>query len=66
VTRLVYCPGVCRECGCTQLNACEDKETGETCGWAEDDLCTFCVPDEPLDLASLDLDEDLDGEDGAA
>lgn len=32
----------CRECGCTDDNACVDEETGETCTWAEDDLCSFC------------------------
>ena len=32
----------CRECGCTDDNACVDKGTGDTCGWAEDNLCTFC------------------------
>jgi hypothetical protein len=34
----------CRECGCSQLNACVNDATGETCGWAESDLCTACVP----------------------
>jgi hypothetical protein len=36
---------VCRECGCTDANPCVDEDTGETCGWASDDLCTFCDPD---------------------
>lgn len=31
----------CRSCGCTELTACEG-ESGP-CGWAGDDLCTFCV-----------------------
>ena len=34
---------ICRECGCTQNNACVRQ--GETCGWAEPGLCTACTPD---------------------
>lgn len=30
--------GVCRRCGCTQNDACD-----EGCGWAAEDLCTACV-----------------------
>lgn len=30
--------GVCRACGCSQNDACE-----EGCGWAAEDLCTACV-----------------------
>lgn len=30
--------GVCRECGCTENDACPGG-----CGWAEPDLCTACV-----------------------
>ncbi len=29
--------GVCRMCGCTQDNACEDG-----CYWVEPDLCSHC------------------------
>ncbi len=34
---------VCRECGCTEHNACEDSRspTG-TCWWVEGDLCSAC------------------------
>ncbi len=34
----------CRICGCTDDNACVDEETGETCTWVEDDLCSNCAP----------------------
>ena len=34
----------CRICGCTDDNACVDEETGETCTWVEDDLCSNCEP----------------------
>jgi hypothetical protein len=37
MTRLVYCPGVCRECGCTAVEPCPDG-----CFWVEDDLCSRC------------------------
>ena len=37
MTRLVYCPGVCRECGCTDEAPCE-----EGCSWIEPDLCSAC------------------------
>jgi hypothetical protein len=30
---------VCRQCGCTQEDACKDG-----CGWAEPDLCSACDP----------------------
>ena len=34
----------CRVCGCTDDNACViNAETGETCTWTEDDLCSRCV-----------------------
>ena len=32
----------CKVCGCTDDNACINKETGETCHWVEDDLCSVC------------------------
>jgi hypothetical protein len=32
----------CRICGCTDVKACVDKETGETCTWAAEDLCSTC------------------------
>lgn len=31
----------CKECGCTQLNACIHKD-GSPCYWAEKDLCSKC------------------------
>lgn len=37
MTRLVYCPGVCRECGCTAEAPCEGG-----CFWVEADLCSAC------------------------
>lgn len=33
-------PGVCRVCGCTELNACSHPDHG-TCHWV-DDSCTLC------------------------
>ncbi len=33
-------PQQCRECGCTQGNAC--VTVSGTCGWAKEDLCTAC------------------------
>lgn len=30
--------GVCRECGCTEMDACPPG-----CSWAEPDLCSACV-----------------------
>ncbi len=43
VTRLVYMPGVCRDCGCDDEHACVDEETGEPCSWVEPDLCSMCA-----------------------
>ena len=41
----------CRECGCSDLDACHD-EWGEPCGWAVPDdegepLCTLCAEGTP-------------------
>jgi hypothetical protein len=33
----------CRRCGCSDVDACVDESTGQPCGWAEPDLCTFCA-----------------------
>ncbi|HWE51363.1 MAG TPA: hypothetical protein VG273_16345 [Bryobacteraceae bacterium] len=33
----------CRVCGCADHSACVDRETGETCAWAQPELCTFCA-----------------------
>ena len=33
----------CRVCGCTNLNACIDKKTGQPCHWVEPDLCSACA-----------------------
>lgn len=55
MTRLVYCPGVCRECGCTDDAPCEGG-----CSWVEEDLCSRCdgvgFDDED---AELELGEDM-------
>jgi hypothetical protein len=48
MTALVYCPGVCRECGCTEERACVD-DAGASCFWVEPDLCSACAEDEELD-----------------
>lgn len=41
----------CRECGCTETNACvlypregTDQDVVQTCHWAEPDLCSACTP----------------------
>lgn len=31
--------GICRECGCTDMHACEGG-----CWWIEPDLCSACAP----------------------
>lgn len=33
----------CRSCGCTDLNACWDKESNTPCFWVEPDLCSSCA-----------------------
>lgn len=40
--------GVCRECGCTDDNACVlgDDDDAYPCHWVEDDLCSGCAPDD--------------------
>lgn len=37
------CYRVCQICGCTEWDGCEDEDTGESCGWFADDLCTACA-----------------------
>ena len=34
--------GTCKECGCTDFNACISDFTGKACEWVENDLCSFC------------------------
>lgn len=36
---LVLGIAVCRECGCTDISACEDG-----CSWVAEDVCSACVP----------------------
>lgn len=48
MTSLVYMPGVCRECGCTEDEACVDDVTGDPCFWVEPDLCSACAEDVEL------------------
>jgi hypothetical protein len=36
----------CRKCGCTDDNACQHFESGQTCFWVQDDLCFACVAPE--------------------
>ena len=33
----------CKHCGCTDLRACVDLESGTTCAWVLPDVCSFCV-----------------------
>lgn len=37
-------PRRCRQCGCTDTQACVAPD-GSLCSWAEIDLCTSCPPD---------------------
>ena len=34
----------CRVCGCSEYQPCVN-EWGDTCGWAEPDLCSSCAED---------------------
>ena len=36
-----YQPQICRQCGCTAMDACV-PEDGEPCHWVENDLCSVC------------------------
>lgn len=57
MTRAIYMPGVCRECGCTEKSACvvsdgcelDDGEAQPTCYWVEPDLCSECAEDVELE-----------------
>ena len=42
----------CRECGCTDSQACMDDD-GDSCFWVEEDLCSSCAPAEVRDLARM-------------
>lgn len=35
--------GTCRGCGCQDLSACWDEESGTPCFWVEVDLCSRCA-----------------------
>lgn len=35
--------GTCKECGCQDLSACWDEESGTPCFWVEEDLCSRCA-----------------------
>jgi hypothetical protein len=37
-------PGICRECGCSDMRACVDPVLG-ACSWVEPDLCSHCAAD---------------------
>lgn len=39
-------PRACRECGCTDDQACVDAISGDPCCWVEDDLCSVCAESE--------------------
>lgn len=41
----------CRVCGCTQYDCrqCIEK-TGSACHWVEQDLCSACVPEKPVEV----------------
>lgn len=54
MTRLVYMPGVCRECGCTNERPCPGG-----CSWIEPDLCSACAGETDMD----DVDDLLDDDD---
>lgn len=61
MTRAIYMPGVRRECGCTDEEACVDPVVG-TCSWYEPDLCSFCAADiaeEDATMARLEHGDEL-------
>ena len=35
---------ICRECGCTDHDACWTPLRGDGCSWVEPDLCSACAP----------------------
>jgi hypothetical protein len=35
-------PGRCRQCGCSDYDACFDPATGAGCYWVDEDLCSVC------------------------
>ena len=39
----------CKICGCTDLEACINQETGEKCYWVQEEVCSSCGP-----LATID------------
>jgi hypothetical protein len=39
---MTFKDGVCPVCGCTWNNACVGV-LGDSCSWAEEDLCSACV-----------------------
>ena len=44
-------PAICRACGCSHWDPCDDPDHGGSCGWSEPDLCTHCSdPDHDQDL----------------
>ena len=36
---------VCRQCGCSEHDACSIPPWGEACSWTEPDLCSGCAAD---------------------
>lgn len=34
---------ICSVCGCSDLRACTDEDTGERCHWVNQGLCSFCA-----------------------
>ena len=40
--RQIDLPAICRECGCSEWDACR-LEGGRTCSWSTPDLCSACV-----------------------
>jgi len=44
----------CLQCGCSEIDPCEDVLRGGPCAWVVPGLCSACVPPDPeLLLASL-------------
>ena len=41
---------ICRQCGCTEHDACWTPPWGEGCSWAGPDLCSACAADAPASL----------------
>ncbi|MHB1278274.1 MAG: hypothetical protein ACYC1Q_07740 [Bacteroidia bacterium] len=54
--------GICRQCGCVAMDACDDQFTG-CCFWVEEDLCSACATPAQIQEAMDDLAVYMEGAD---